>query len=142
MNGKIIAVSGGFDPFGDHHLDYIKQALELKPSCLVCIIMSDKQLIMKKGKVNIPEEGRKEILDLILKGLGVPFQVCINHYDNATTLIEKALEQIKPDVLFRGGDKSLATMPVEERMVCERLKIGIRHGAFKINRHGSGMIIG
>jgi hypothetical protein len=65
----------------------------------------------------------------------------INKFDTDTKLITKALEVLQPDMLFRGGDKNLDMMPLEEKAVCERLHIEIKHGEFRIDRHGSRMVL-
>lgn len=133
-----ILVSGYFDPFHDMHLDYFEQAKALEGH-VVCVVASDKQVLLKKGKVNIPEEGRREIVDLILTGMGVPHTVIINHCDNETTLIAKALELIEPDILFRGGDKTIEGLPLDEKAVCYKLGIDVLYGKFRADRHGARM---
>jgi len=138
---KRVMVSGYFDPIQGGSLDYIKQAIELKPELLICIIGSDEQLMLKKGKVNMPESERLEIVSLIIKGLGVKNCVMINRFDKGTTLVAQVLELLQPDIFFRGGDKNLDMMPLAERNVCERLHIEIKHGEFRIDRHGSRMVL-
>ena len=54
-HSRRVMVSGYFDSFHDAHLDYIKQAMGCA-DFLICIVASDKQVIMKKGKVNIPSQ--------------------------------------------------------------------------------------
>jgi len=82
---------------------------------------------------------------LVLSGLkeryGVKCCAMINKFDTDTKLITKALEVLQPDMLFRGGDKNLDMMPLEEKAVCERLHIEIKHGEFRIDRHGSRMVL-
>lgn len=141
---KIVMISGHFDPFTDAHLDYLQQVRDLghKDFRLICIVSSDKQLVAKKGFVNIPEEGRRLILSYIIHGIKYiigddDFLVHINRWDNNGITIAKALEHWKPDILFRGGDKTLVDMPPEEKEVCDRLGIKIIHAQFRIDRHGS-----
>ena len=136
----IVAISGHFDPFHDMHLDYIKQAL-CHGDHLICIVSSDNQLLMKKNKVNIPEQGRLEIVDLVLKGLNVVHETVLNIYDTDTTLITKVLEVLKPDVLCRGGDKSLENMPIDEQKVCRALGIKVVYAEFRANRHGADIVL-
>ena len=137
---KTVMVSGHFDPFHDVHLDYIKQAMT-HGDFLICVVSSDGQLIQKKGSFNIPESGRLDIVHLILRGLDIPHKAVVNQWDKATTLIAKALEFWQPDVLFRGNDKTLETMPAEERKVCDELQIQIVHAVLDRERHGSEMIL-
>ena len=135
-----VMMSGHFDPLHDMHLDYIKQAKDFG-DYLVCVVSSDKQLLLKKGKVNIPEQGRVEIATLILKGLGIKGRVVLNIFDTETTLVAKALQCVKPDVFCRGGDKKLGDMPIEEQRVCKDLNIEVQHAKFYEDRHGSRMML-
>ena len=139
---KRFMISGNFDPFHHGHLSYIKQVVRLaaQDDYLVCIVSSDKQLMMKKDKVNIPESSRQEILNLILKGLRVSGVALVNEWDTETTLVAKALYAVTPRVFFRGGDKTLADMPPDERRVCEELGIEIRHARLEVDTHGKGMM--
>ena len=137
---KTVMVSGHFDPFHDVHLAYIKQAMAIG-GYLICVVSSDVQLLKKKGKVNISEAGRTEIVDLILEGLHVPHETRWNVWDKETTLVAEALRALKPDIFFRGGDKTLETMPAEERKVCDELGIQIRHAWLPYEAHSSTMIL-
>ena len=128
-------ISGHFDPFTDAHLDYIFQAMNYG-SYMVCVVSSDKQLEMKKGKVNIPAVGRVRILDLILTGLHLQHRAVVNMFDEDTTLVANALRWWDPDIFCRGGDKTLDTMPPGERAVCDEFGIKIVHAEFRIDRHG------
>jgi len=64
---KIVAISGGFDPPHNGHYRYIEEALKLGDK-LIIILTRDDQLIRKKGKVWIPYEDRKYMLEFLLKG--------------------------------------------------------------------------
>ena len=131
-------ISGHFDPFHDGHLDYLKQAAGYGNKIL-CVVASDWQVIKKKGKVNIPVSARVEIMELILCGLHLSHTVIDNYWDTQTTLIANALEYWRPDILLRGGDKTIEDMPTEEKEVCDRLGIKILHAQLRFNRHGSMM---
>jgi len=131
-------ISGNFDPFTHAHLDYIKQAMNYG-GFILCILSSDKQLMVKKGKVNIPEASRKEILHLILEGLHIPHRAVINIHDRDTAFIEKAIRSWRPNILCRGGDKSIEDMPAGELAACEEAMVEIVHAEFKIDTHGSQM---
>ena len=134
-----VAISGHFDPFHDMHLNYIRQAL-LYGDKLVCIVSSDKQLVMKKDRVNIPEAGRLEIVSLILKGLNVGTAV-LNTFDTETTLVANALRKLRPDVFCRGGDKSPEDFPKSEKSVCDQYAIEVVYAHLQENRHGSEMTL-
>lgn len=145
-----VMISGHFDGFHGGHLDYIKQAMQYGD--IVCVVTSDNQLKMKKGRIIQTEYERKHIVYLILVALShlkaivssCSDDCCsnayINHWDEGTTLVTEALRKLKPDIFFRGYDKTLETMPVEERKVCEELGIKIIHAKNRIGeRHGSEM---
>ena len=133
---NIVMVSGHFSPFHDGHLSYIKQAM-VYADILLAVVSSDKQLLMKKGKVNIPQGGRKEIVSLIIRGLNIPERTEINIWDTETTLVAEALRVLRPTIFFRGGDKTIDDMPPDERRVCEELGIEILHGTLEKDTHGS-----
>ncbi len=136
---KTVMVSGHFDPFHDMHLDYFEQAAVYGDE-LICIVSSDRQLLMKKGKVNIPEEGRRRIVDLVLRGIGwLPHETVINVWD-ADGLITDAIRFWRPQILCRGGDKTLDDMALPEPRACDDLGIKIIPTVFKADRHGSQMV--
>lgn len=133
---KTVMISGHFAGFHNAHLDYIKQAMK-HGNHILCIITSDNQLMMKKGKVTIHDEDRAEIVRLILKGLQMPHTVAINRFDRETTLVANALYYLHPDVFFRGSDKTLETMPQAERDVCDNQGIKIIHAVKGVENHSS-----
>ena len=135
---KIVMISGHFDPPTDAHFEYIKQAMNYG-SFLICVVASDRQGEMKKGKPNIPAYTRAEMLSAMLRGLGIRHQTVINYLDKETGLVANALRWWKPDVFFRGNDKTLETMPVEERKACEECFIRIEHAQIPFQRHSSEM---
>ena len=133
---KTVMVSGNFDPFHYGHLDYIKQSSKLGE--LECVVSSDHQVKQKKGGVNEPAIDRVEILDLVLKGLGVKYGIGVNVWDN-TTMVALALSVIRPDIFCRGSDKTIDDMPPEEKKVCDELGIEVVHVKGK-QVHGSDFV--
>lgn len=138
---KTVMVTGHWDPFTDSQLDYIEQAMNYG-GFILCVVSSDKQALMKKNKVNVPEQARKRILHLILEGLHVPHRVIINNQDKDTGHITNTVKSWRPNILFRGGDKTIDDMPEDERQACEESGVEILHAEFRIDRHGSQMEIG
>ena len=134
---KTVMVSGHFDPFHFAHLDFINQAVKLGDQ-LICLVSSDKQVIIKKGKVNEPEVERAKLIGQMLIALQRPFVVLVNQWDS-DGLVAKALEALKPDIFCRGTDKTSDDMPKEEKEVCDRFGIQIIHIKGKI-AHGSEFI--
>jgi hypothetical protein len=94
----------------------------------------------KKGKINNHEEDRLLLVDLVLRGIGVPHNTYINRRDTKTTLVSNALRFFKPDIFFRGYDKKIETMPKEERQVCEELGIEIRYAKNRIGERHSSVV--
>lgn len=137
---KTVLVSGHFDPLHDIHLEYIQYAMNYG-DYLICLVSTDRQVLMKKGKVNVPEEGRLKLLRCALKGLGIPCHVALNVHDKDTPLIAKALRYWHPDVLCRGADKKPDDIPPEEHNVCCDLDIKVVYAELKTERHGAEMIL-
>ena len=135
---KTVLISGHFDPFHFAHLEYIKQASKLG-DFLICVVSSDRQVIMKKGVVNEPERERAEIVGLILCGLGIRSQVLVNYLDRDTTLVARELNSLKPGIFCRGTDKTIDDMPPDEKKVCDELGIEIVHTE-GVQVHGSDFV--
>ena len=112
-------ISGHFDGFHNDHLKYIEKSKEYG-DFFICVVSSDKQLLLKKGKVNIHEDDRCKILDIVLSGENMPHIVFVNKWDTDTTFITNAIKAIKPTILFRGFDKD-ENMPIEEKIACDEV---------------------
>ena len=138
-NMKTVMVSGHFDPMHEKHLAYIESALNYG-DFLLCIVSTDEQIKQKKGKVNIPEEGRLRLVRLVLQGLTCSSHAALNVHDKGTTLVAEALRYWHPEVFCRGNDKILTDTPLQEAIVCKELGIKIIHAEFKGQRHGSEFV--
>lgn len=110
----IVATSGFFDPLHIGHLEYLKKAKGLGDK-LVVIVNTDKQAIIKKGFSFMGEKERFEIINSLKFVDQTIFAV-----DEDSTVI-KTLEQIKPDIFAKGGDRNISNIP--EREICEKLGI-------------------
>jgi len=62
MNKKIVINSGYFDPLHVGHLECMELSKKLGDK-LVIILNNDKQCVLKKGKVFMPQEEKKKILE-------------------------------------------------------------------------------
>ncbi len=128
---KVVAVSGYFDPLHVGHIEYLKLANELGDK-LVVILNNDKQAELKKGKVFMPLNERKIILesiryvDEVFVSIDIDKTVC------------KSLEAIKPDIFAKGGDRFSYEIPEAE--VCKRLNIKIVDGLGKKIQSSSDLI--
>ncbi|MFA5176110.1 MAG: adenylyltransferase/cytidyltransferase family protein [Candidatus Nanoarchaeia archaeon] len=110
----IVAASGFFDPLHIGHLEYLKRSKELGDK-LIVIVNTDKQAIIKKGFSFMGEKERLEIISSLKFVDQAIFAI-----DNDSTVI-KTLEQIKPDIFAKGGDRNISNIP--EREICEKLGI-------------------
>lgn len=118
----IVATGGGFDPIHEGHIRLLKEAKKLGTK-LVVILMSDEQLIRKKGKTFYPsEQERKEILESIKYVDDV-----IIDYGRFTTC-ENSLRLIRPNIYAKGGDRTAVNTAKCESDICKELGIKIVYG--------------
>lgn len=120
MNKKIIvAVSGYFDPLHVGHIEYFERAKELGDE-LVVIVNNDEQAKLKKGSPYMKQEDRMKIVsslkfvDKVFLSIDEDISVC------------KSLEEIKPNIFAKGGDRNIDNIP--EKEVCDKLNIIIIDG--------------
>ncbi|KKM84296.1 hypothetical protein LCGC14_1300590 [marine sediment metagenome] len=121
---KVVAVSGGFDPPHDNHIAYFEEALTLGDE-LIVILTRDDQLVTKKGKVWIPYERRKYMLEWMFKGKGKKCTIVENTDSDITS--RESLRKYLPDIFAKGGsdwDKD----NLAEREVCTELGIQVIFG--------------
>ena len=113
---KTIVASGYFDPIHYGHIEYLKLAKKLGDK-LIVIINTDKQAILKKGFVFMPEKERAKIVaelkcvDEVFLSIDKDKSVC------------KSLEFLKPDVFAKGGDRTSDEIP--EAKTCKENNIQI-----------------
>lgn len=118
------AVSGGFDPPHDKHTEYFEEALVHCDELLV-ILTRDDQLVKKKGKVWMPYERRKYMLDWMFKGKYKPCTV-VQNVDTDIASCE-SLRRYRPDVFLKGGS-DWNEENLRERDVCKELGIRVIFG--------------
>ncbi len=100
--GKIVMVSGGFDPIHIGHIRYMQEAKKLGGR-LIVVINNDNWLRKKKGKEFMPEIERKEIIEAIS---GVDEVIISSHIINTNDMsVCNELMKIKPDIFANGGDR-------------------------------------
>ena len=128
MKEKIIIASGYFDPIHAGHIEYLKLAKSLGGK-LVVILNNDRQAILKKGKVFMPQEERKIILEA-LKFVDEIF-LSIDEDKSVCKSIKAIAEKYKgKEIIFsKGGDRFSFEIP--EAKICEGLKIKISDGLGK-----------
>lgn len=111
---KIVAVSGGFDPFHTGHLEMFREAKKLG-DFLVVFLNSDEFLERKKGKSFMNINDRKLLLE------------AVKYVDKVVPVIDKddsvceTLKEHKPHIFANGGDRTKDNVP--EVDVCKELDI-------------------
>lgn len=116
--GKVVAVSGFFDPLHHGHIDYLKKAKALAnegdgEGTLWVIVNSDKQAAMKKGKAFMPCAERVKML----RALRV-VDAAMEAPDDDESVV-RGLEAVSPDIFAIGLDEGPEYMK-EEREACHR----------------------
>jgi cytidyltransferase-like protein len=115
----IVVASGYFDPLHVGHIECFELAKRLGDK-LVVIVNNDKQSVLKKGFVFMPQEERMQIVkslkcvDEVFLSIDTDKSVC------------KSLEYLKPDIFAKGGDRNAGNIP--ETSVCQRYNIKIVDG--------------
>lgn len=113
MFGKVIAVSGGFDPLHVGHVRMINHAAAYGQ--VVVILNSDEWLMRKKGYVFMPYEERAEIL------ISLVSVATVRRVDDLDDSVCEALKRIRPDYFGNGGDRVEGNTPEQE--LCEQMGI-------------------
>jgi len=100
--GRIVAVSGAFDPIHIGHIRHMQEAKKLGDS-LVVILNNDHWLRAKKGKEFMSEQERKEIVEALAC---VDKVIISSHPKNTKDMsVCKDLAKIKPHIFAKGGDR-------------------------------------
>src|SRR3989344_3369070 len=119
--GRVVAVSGGFDPVHPGHLSYLIESKK-HGDTLAVIVNGDWFLTNKKGRPFQNLETRCQIISAI-RGVDyvIPFEI------EGDTSVCKALETIKPDVFANGGDRNDKTS-IPEWDICQKYNIKMVSG--------------
>ena len=118
--GKVVAVSGYFDPPTPTHLVYFQAARKLG-DILVVLLNNDDQLLMKRKGTKLEGRRRYPLMDraLILNELRTVDTVVVS-IDTGRGISE-TLKIIKPHIFAKGGDRNLDNLPEEELEVCREI---------------------
>lgn len=120
-NRVIVVASGYFDPIHKGHIEYLEKAKKLGDK-LIVIVNSDKQAQLKKGFSFMTETERMFIIrslkcvDEVMLSIDVDRTVC------------KSLELCKPNIFAKGGDTSISTGNIPEKVICDAHNIKIVDG--------------
>lgn len=132
---KLVIVSGYFNPLHGGHLDMIEAAAALGDRLLV-IVNNDKQQIMKKGKIILPQENRYRLMNA-LRGVD---EVMLS-IDEDPTVIEtlRMVAKTHPydEMIFaQGGDRDSDKVNPEAE-VCREYGIKVIYGVGGTNKADS-----
>ena len=128
---KIIAASGYFDPLHVGHIECLEKAKQLGDK-LVVIVNNNTQTKLKKGSFFMSQEDRIKIVsslrcvDEVFLSIDEDNSVC------------KSLEELKPDIFAKGGDRTIGEIP--ETPICNKLGIKIIDGLGEKIRSSSNII--
>ncbi len=121
--GRVVAVSGGWDPLHIGHIRLFNAAKKLG-SELVVIINNDNWLHTKKGYSFMSESERKELIEALR---AVDRVVLTSHQKGDTDRsVCRELRQLKPDLFANGGDRQADNIP--EYDLCKELGIEMVFG--------------
>ena len=118
--GKVVAVSGYFDPPTPTHLIYFRAARELG-DILVVMLNTDEQLLAKRkgtpleGRIRYPFMDRAFILNEIKT-----VDIVVNTIDKDTGVAE-TIKAIKPHIFAKGGDRDMTNIPQKEIDICKEI---------------------
>jgi D-beta-D-heptose 7-phosphate kinase/D-beta-D-heptose 1-phosphate adenosyltransferase len=116
--GKVVVVSGGFDPVHIGHVRMFQEAKNLagEEGKLIVVLNCDAWLVRKKGRAFMSQEDRAEII----RAFACVDDVYILESDRND--VGEALERLKPDIFANGGDRK-NTADIPEAAVCEQYDI-------------------
>ena len=118
--GRVVVVSGYFDPPHPDHLSYFRAAKALG-YILVVILNTDEQLLQKRkntkleGRIRYPFGDRAQLINELK-----PVDVVIPCIDTDESVAE-TLRTIAPDIFAKGGDRTLDTLPQKEKDLAEEV---------------------
>jgi D-beta-D-heptose 7-phosphate kinase/D-beta-D-heptose 1-phosphate adenosyltransferase len=116
--GKIVAVSGGFDPLHIGHIRYMQEAKKLGDK-LIVILNNDNWFKVKGKPIFMTHHERKEIIE----ALECVDEVIVSGHKKNTKDISicQELIKIKPHIFANGGDRFANNIP--EFKLCNDLGI-------------------
>ena len=128
LSNKISIVSGGFDPLHVGHIDLFNNARELSDALFV-ILNTDRFLFEKKGRVFMPFEERKIMVESV-KGVDIVVP-CIDADNTVCKTLEKLsslIEAVDAQLLFCNGGDRTTGKNTPEHEICKKLNIETVYG--------------
>lgn len=134
--GKLVAVSGYFDPPTPAHLAYFRSARELG-DFLVVMLNTDEQLLMKRkgtrleGIIRYPFMDRATIVNEFRT-----VDIVVRSVDEDRSITE-TIRAVKPHIFAKGGDRDKTNIPPEEIEACREVGCEIVCGVGGEKTHSS-----
>jgi len=120
----VVIISGYFNPIHRGHINLIKSAKALG-DYLIVIVNNDKQQMMKKGKIIMPEDERVEIVNAIRYVDEAVLSIDEDKTQSKT--IEMLAQKHKGDkVIFANGGDRDSEEAIPEVNVCEKNNIEMK----------------
>jgi len=117
---KLVIVSGFFNPLHGGHLDMIEAAAKLGDRLLV-VVNNDKQQMVKKGKIILPQENRYRLMTALR---GVDEVMLALDEDSSVTETLRIIARTHPydELIFaNGGDRvDPDAIPGPEAELCQK----------------------
>ena len=134
-----VIVTGGFDPIHSGHIEYFKAARELG-SILFVGLNSDQWLARKKGKVFMPIEERKAVIESIrYVGHVFTFDDMDDTANDAIKYVKNYVPYYRTNILFaNGGDRTVDNIP---EMVEDHRGINFVFGVGGDKKNSSSLIL-
>lgn len=123
---KLVIVSGYFNPLHGGHLDMMEAAAKMGDRLLV-IVNNDKQQMLKKGKIILPQENRYRLVD----ALRMVDEVFLS-LDEDPPVIEtlRIIAKTHPydELVFANGGDRNSDKEIPETAVCQEYGIELAFG--------------
>ncbi|MBI2108789.1 MAG: adenylyltransferase/cytidyltransferase family protein [Parcubacteria group bacterium] len=113
--GKVVMVSGGFDPVHVGHLRMFDAAKKLGTK-LIVVLNCDAWLMRKKGKAFMNQNERAELI----AGFSCVDEVFILESDRNDVV--EAIEKFRPHIFANGGDRK-EEKDIPEADICKKLGV-------------------
>lgn len=123
---KLVIVSGYFNPLHGGHLDMMEAAAKLGDRLLV-VVNNDKQQILKKGKIILPQENRYRLVN----ALRVVDEVILSIDDEPpviNTLEVIAKTHPYDELIFANGGDRNSDQEIPETAICKQYGIRLEFG--------------
>ena len=133
-----VIVTGGFDPIHSGHIEYFKTARELG-SILFVGLNSDEWLARKKGKVFMPIEERKAVIESIrYVGHVFTFNDMDDTANDAIKYVKNYVPKNSTISFANGGDRTVDNIP---EMIEDNKGINFVFGVGGDKRNSSSLIL-